>query len=112
MEGVPRELEASTLSLLEIQHAQNKALGTAMPLPTIDLHKAQHQLDPIFKVGKKEGHGKGQSAGAAAAAALREGIVLQRDSSDEESDFVQSSSASGGSLHTDATPGGKPNSMD
>lgn len=37
-----------------------------------------------------------------------EQIALSDDSSDDDSDFVQSSSA--GSLRTDTTPGGKPNS--
>ena len=77
-----------------------------MQMPEIDLYKAQNQLDPIFKTDKMEGQSKRQSARPVGDVGAEQ--IVRMESSDDDSDFVQSSSA--GSLHTDLTPGGKPNS--
>ena len=74
-----------------------------MPMPEIDLHKAQ--LDPIFKMDKKVESKPVRPVGEVDG----EEMVQLAASDDEDSDFVGSSSA--GSLHTDESPGGKPNSM-
>ena len=104
VEGIPRDGQGSGLGHLEVQHAQNKVLTTAMQMPEIDLNKAQTQLDPIFKIDTKEGQKPDRPVGAVDG----EHVVQSGSSDDEESDFVQSSSA--GSLHTDESPAGKPNS--